>query len=289
MCGNSSLDGPLNVIGQKEWMTGDYLCQISLPSLKVTNVGYFLTSFVDTLDNGVVRNRLLAARFLEATTWGPSEFKSCTRFLSSRLNIIFFLALEEISNLESEVGIHGTKALANWIHNQVRPTPTSHRALFRKRLNPPIVESYQNGVPTWACEKDARWRQFTFTYKDVELSRGYTGNRAGNNGLPFTPMRIMTDGGLTIIKFGDDIRTILDYPLQYDDGNSPITLSDGDYTICSAEEVLGMQIGNETYHYQFQVLVGDVCTSSYTDRGGTDDFKGDGSRECTAQGCIDVR
>ena len=48
------------------------------------------------------------------------------------------------------------------------------------------------------------------------------------------------------------------------------------YTICHAEEVLGLQIGNITYGYQFQVLVGDKCTASFTDRDDIQDNKGDG-------------
>lgn len=58
-----------------------------------------------------------------------------------------------------------------------------------------------------------------------------------------------------------------------------MTLPDGKYTICSVEEVVGTRIGGVEYDHQFQVLVGDVCESSYTNRGGDDDGEGDGARD----------
>jgi len=51
------------------------------------------------------------------------------------------------------------------------------------------------------------------------------------------------------------------------------------YTICAAEEVVGNQVGSSTYSHLFQVLVGDLCTPSYTDRGGVEDNLGDGAVE----------
>lgn len=176
----------------------------------------------------------------------------------------------------------GNLAMARWVHEQVNLQPTSHRAFFRRRLNPRSVESYQYGVPgPRACEKNARFRRFAFTYKDVELSRGST-NQAGGTGLPFTPMEIETikvrGNDHYGIKFGDHYRTILSSPLQYeDDDGAIVALDDGKYTICSAEEVVGTRIGDNDYDYNFQVLVGDLCTSSFTDRGGIEDGKGDGS------------
>jgi len=72
-------------------------------------------------------------------------------------------------------------------------------------------------------------------------------------------------------------QSVLDHPLQYEENDANVTLADGSYTLCMAEEVVGLQIGENTYNYQFQILVGDLCTSSFTNRGGTDDSKGDGS------------
>jgi hypothetical protein len=120
--------------------------------------------------------------------------------------------------------------------------------------------------------KNARFRRFAFTYKDLELSRGNSGYWAGNTGLPFTPVEIqtLTLGGVNYysIGFGGEIRTILNNPLQYEERGSNVILTDGNYTICHVEEVVGNQIGNYTFveSVQFQLLVGDLCTSSYTNR-----------------------
>lgn len=51
------------------------------------------------------------------------------------------------------------------------------------------------------------------------------------------------------------------------------------YTLCAVEEVIGQRIGLHNYTHALQVLVGDLCTSSYTNRGGVADGKGDGSRD----------
>lgn len=194
-----------------------------------------------------------------------------------------YTAWEEIQSLESEITDQGDFAYAKWVHNQVNLQPTSHRAYFRNRLSPRTVESYQYGIAgPQACVNGARYRRFAFTYKDVECSRG-SNSGAGSTSQPYTPMEIETTsiGGKThyMIKWDGNIRTILDAPLQYEEnGAKLITLPDGKYTICSAEEVVGTRIGENEYpEYAFQVLVGDLCTSSYTNRGGTDDKRGDGS------------
>lgn len=177
----------------------------------------------------------------------------------------------EIISLENSVATSGQRALALWVKNQHSITPTSHRAFFRERLNPRAVESYLYGIPgPKACKKNARFRRFAFTYKDLELSRGNSGHWAGNTGLPFTPVEIKTlsIGGINYyaVMFGGQIRTILSKPLTYKESNGVnFTLSDGKYTICHVEEVVGDKIGNVTYNnVQLQILVGDLCTSSYT-------------------------
>lgn len=48
------------------------------------------------------------------------------------------------------------------------------------------------------------------------------------------------------------------------------------YTICAAEEVEGLNLGSFQYNHFFQVLVGDECTPSYTNRGNVADGLGDG-------------
>jgi hypothetical protein len=179
----------------------------------------------------------------------------------------------DIIDLEKEVASQGNKALAQWVKQQQSLPPSSHRVFFRQRLSPRTVESYQYGIPgPKACEKNARFRRFSFTLKDLELSRGNSGYWAGNTGLPFTPVKIETIavGGVDhyVIKFGEQVRTILKNPLSYTENGATVTLPDGQYTICHVEEFVGNMIGNITYNnnMQFQLLVGDLCTSSYTNR-----------------------
>ena len=240
--------------------------------------------------------------------------------------------LGEIQDLGNKITNNGyTKAVATWVHEQLSMDPSSHQKYFRERMNPRAVESYMYGIPgPKACEKNARFRRFAFTYMDVALSRGMQ-SFAGNNGHPYTPMVVENDVTIdgvnyTVIKFGGDVRTVLQSPLEYYDDyegeaaagtqeanmsttvlgtNSvsgvciisflfflqcvvishppPSTISLSfisplfQYTICAAEEVVGTQLGPETYYHLFQVLVGDLCTPSITNRGGVADGLGDGS------------
>jgi hypothetical protein len=141
--------------------------------------------------------------------------------------------MEEINELATSITNLGyTKAVASYIHNQVSLTPTSHRKYFRERLSPRAVESYQYGIPgPTACEINAHYRRFSFTYMDVELSRGST-SAAGNTGNPFTPMIITTENGYTVISFGGDVRTVLGTPLEYYDNypDDGILIGDEDTT-----------------------------------------------------------
>jgi hypothetical protein len=100
-----------------------------------------------------------------------------------------------------------------------------------------------------------------------------------------TPLKIQTVsvGGANhyAVKFGDHIRTVLPDPLTYKGANdADVTVPDGSYTICYVEEVLGSTTGDVTVeNVQMQILVNDVCTSDYTNRGGNADGKGDGATE----------
>ena len=238
----------------------EYLCQLSLPALTENNDGYYITRYYSE----PLPSRTLAARFLDRTTWGPTY--------------------GEIVDFESQIEANGTRAYAEWVKAQVEMEATSHRAYFRKRLNARTAVSYQYGVPgPRACEKNAKFRRFAFTYKDVELSRGWY-NDAGTNGAPFTTMgqnQISLNGDTVyVITFGGETRTVLDSPLQFRNAQGTYQpLLDGEYTICSAEETVGVRIGEYEYpEYSLQLLVdSSPCTSSYTNRGGVDDGKDDGS------------
>ena len=150
--------------------------------------------------------------------------------------------MDEISDVASSINSNGyTKAIALWVHNQISLDATSHRAYYRTRLNPRAVESYQYGIPgPKACEKDARFRRFAFTYMDVEISRGSRSD-ADNRGHPYTPMVIENNVGIgsnyTIIKFGGDVRTVLSSPLEYVDASDALNvntaiLQDGSVSSC---------------------------------------------------------
>ena len=126
-------------------------------------------------------------------------------------------------NLGNKITNNGyTKAVATWVHEQLSMEPSSHQKYFRERMNPRAVESYLYGIPgPKACEMNARFRRFAFTYMDVALSRGDQSN-AGNDGHPYTTMSITNDVTIngvnyTVVKFGEDIRTVLQSPLEYYD------------------------------------------------------------------------
>ena len=81
-----------------------------------------------------------------------------------------------------------------------------------------------------ACEINAHYRRFSFTYMDVELSRGSI-SAAGNTGHPFTPMIITTDeNGYTVISFGGNVRTVLSAALEYYDNYPSDGILVGDET-----------------------------------------------------------
>jgi hypothetical protein len=118
---------------------------------------------------------------------------------------------------------------------------------------------------------NARFRRFAFTYKDLEMSRSSSTHVAGSTGQPMTPVEIKTVqvSGVNhyALKFGGQIRTVLPKPLVYKENGVNVTLADGMYTICHLDEVVGYNGGNVIdKDVQFQLLVGDLCTSSYTNR-----------------------
>ena len=197
-CGTSATNG-LN------YNAGEYLCQLAVPTLLITNDGYFLTKFDES--EAASSSQTRAARFLEFATFGGTR--------------------DEITNLSNDIDTSGNYAIASWVHDQVSPTVipiTSHRKYFRERMSPRAVESYQYGIPgPKACEMNARYRRFAFTFKDAELSRGdirhWDSDRDSathwlSNGLPYTPMEVENDvdigdgagGKYTVIKFNGDIR-----------------------------------------------------------------------------------
>ena len=222
--------------------------------------GYYLTTY-SVMDATYTTNEAIASNFLERITFGPT--------------------MEEIKSLGRWYSQEGPYALAEHLRRNLQNVPiSSHRAEFRKRLHPRAVESYLYGIPgpSRPCEVNARYRRFAFSYMDVELSRGRN-TAAGNTGAPFTRMSIETvdiEGtDYHVVKFGDHVRTVLSEPLEYyteasrfgPSGNL-VTLADGEYTLCNAEEFVGNTVGDVSIensgNYAFQILVGEQCSSSFT-------------------------
>ena len=199
ICGTSVLDG-------SNYNEGEYLCQLAVPTLLITSDAYYLTKFDESAAASNSR-QTRAARFLEFATFGGTR--------------------TDITSLSNGITTDGDYAIASWVHDQTSPTVTpitSHRKYFRERMSPRAVESYQYGIPgPKACEMNAHYRRFAFTFKDAELSRGdirhWDEDRNSNthweaNGLPFTPMVVENDVDIgdgegakyTVIKFNGDIR-----------------------------------------------------------------------------------
>lgn len=85
------------------------------------------------------------ARFLEQTTFGTTE--------------------EEIQTFNLTEPLHNQ--FPNWIQEQMNEPPTSHRSLFRKRIetrrNKPTIEAALNHP----CKSGSRWRAAAFSREDV--------------------------------------------------------------------------------------------------------------------------
>lgn len=101
---------------------------------------YYLTSYAYTLTPGQT-----SARFFERASFGAT---------SSMLSLATNVA-----------------DMANWVRDQLDEsvTPlTSHRAYFRKRLNPRMLEMGKFGRSgPKVCDVNSRWRNFAFTRTDA--------------------------------------------------------------------------------------------------------------------------
>lgn len=101
---------------------------------------YFVTSYSYTLIPSQT-----SARFFERASFGASP------------------SMLSLATTEAQ--------MAEWIRDQFDEslTPlTSHRAYFRKRLSPPMLEMGKYGrTGPAACDTHSRWRNFAFTRKDA--------------------------------------------------------------------------------------------------------------------------
>ena len=80
-CGSATANGPTSSITTlPEWTSGEYLCQITLEALSVSDTGWFLSTFTlqdyysALTQGGSTGDKVLASRFLSLSTWGPSKF-----------------------------------------------------------------------------------------------------------------------------------------------------------------------------------------------------------------------
>jgi hypothetical protein len=150
---------------------GGSSCVANLPPLP-TGALYQLTSF-DAPE--LFRNEIdEVARFLEQATFGPT-----------RADIASF----DDTNLP--------QAFANWVQEQQVEIPiTSHRAMFRRRLNARTDVATNQGAITHPCQKGTRYRRFAFSSKDY-----------------YKFVDITTVGTKRIISIDGFVRTVVEGPV----------------------------------------------------------------------------
>ena len=153
------------------WSCSGPSCVVDLPSLPDGAV-YQLTSFDAP---ALVRaGPDEVARFLEQATFGPT-----------RADIDKF----DFSNLP--------QAFANWIKDQQKNVPlTSHRAMFRQRMNSKMETATHQGAVTHPCQKGTRYRRYAFTSHDTSKY-----------------VDISTVGNKRIISIDGFIRTVVNGPI----------------------------------------------------------------------------
>jgi hypothetical protein len=155
------------------WKCNDISCDVDLP-LPPQGSAYQLTSF-DTSSTVKHGSREEIARFLEQTTFGPTLFDIAEILRASNF----------------------PQSFAEWIHKQQQEVPqTSHREMFRKRMNSRMETATYNSAVTHPCQKDTRYRRYAFTAKDREKY-----------------MDIETVGGKKILRVDGFVRTVVNGPI----------------------------------------------------------------------------
>eukprot|EP00804_Cyclotella_cryptica_P009369 CCRYP_018076-RB/>CCRYP_018076-RB protein AED:0.03 eAED:0.03 QI:374/1/1/1/0.94/0.9/20/617/4181 len=116
--------------------------QITLPELP-DGAQYYLTSYSYDISH---EDKI--ARLLESATFGTTAFD--------------LTAWDKGDVTRDSVG--------KWIQEQISKPMTSHREFFRSRVNPRLPTPRQIGRPNHPCDSLSRWRKFTFSKKDGDLS-----------------------------------------------------------------------------------------------------------------------
>lgn len=184
---------------------GEYLCEVTLPTTSKPNLKnpmltdelnapYYITYYERALS---VRNEL--ARFLHQVTFGPTsveldaleakylELTTGVEYVNGTIEETLFDLGEnetytvDLSSTNYTLLSHAEamqQLRIDWVRDQMDPTTfksgefSSHRAYWRRRLNPRRWETYRIGEAGPApCELHSRWRKFAFTDYDVQNSR----------------------------------------------------------------------------------------------------------------------
>jgi hypothetical protein len=89
------------------------------------------------------------------------------------------------------------QAFANWIKDQQKTVPlTSHRAMFRQRMNSRMETATHQGAVTHPCQKGTRYRRYAFSSKDRSKY-----------------VDISTVGNKRIISIDGFVRTVVNGPI----------------------------------------------------------------------------
>lgn len=215
-------------------------CQVYLPFESGITGDYYITSFQDETAGN---NRIQVSRFLSKTTFGPTT------------------AILDGWSVRPWQGRPLLKTYANWVTDQIdNAGTTSHREYYRERLSTPSIEAYKYGIPgPKACQAKSRWRKFTFTTKDYQLSRRE----------PFLSLEIRSvwSSGTRgyVLRFGGEIRTVVMERPQYYGTGGRLDVVDGTlaldtpYTLCYVEEFEGALRPNLREFMTFAVRVDGQC------------------------------
>ena len=168
------------------WTCVSTTCTVTLPALPV-GASYRLTTFATP----TVTAKNTVARFLEQATFGP------TRADIGQFNLA--------SNLP--------QAFAGWVKDQQSATVplTSHRAMFRERMNAKMETATFIGAVTHPCQKGSVYRAYAFSSKDA-----------------WKYMDIRTVGSKRIISIDGFVRTVVEGPI-YSYWDPSIVWPDGRY------------------------------------------------------------
>ena len=219
---------------------GSTSCQVYLPFVPGITGDYYITSFQNEI---AYSNRVQVSRFLSKATFGPT-----TAELDAWL-------------VQPWNGRPLLRTFSLWVTSQINDVgTTSHREYYRKRLGTRSIEAYKYGIPgPKACQATSRWRKFTFTSKDLRLSRSE----------PFLTLiiRSVRNNGVTgyVLSFGGEIRTVVMERPQYfgarsrfDEVAGQLEL-DTPYKLCYVEEFEGALRPNVREFMTFAVEVNGEC------------------------------